>query len=454
MSDKTGIQIDFSKTIGTIKAIHGANMGPLCLDGGIDLSEWFRQIEFPTIRLHDCPYNYRECVDIPCIFPLFHLDESSPCNYKFARTDAYLQSILDCGSQVVYRLGVSIQGHPKYKFDTEPPADYEKWARICINTIKHYNEGWADGFHHNIRYWEIWNEPDDGHGQWEGTFEEFIDFYVTVAPIIKAACPDIKLGGPAFNGAMQDVDNHRKDFVDPFLKRVKETNSPLDFFSWHSYPAYPSHVTDPALKIRKLLDHFGFKDTESHLNEWNFAPYKNAWCINNRLPGRRKFFVERQKGAESGALAASCLTVMQDAPIDMANFYTASAGFYGMFHYYTYPAKPFFAFKAFKAIIDNTPNRLAVAGSDPDEALAVLAGTSNDKKTHNILISNFQNAAVDPWRITFGNLPKTPARLTFRLLDEVRDLQPADEQTFDDATVTLKYRIPPHAVYLLTIQTE
>ena len=29
-----------------------------------------------------------------------------------------------------------------------------------MNVIKHYNSGWANGYHYNIKYWEIWNEPD------------------------------------------------------------------------------------------------------------------------------------------------------------------------------------------------------------------------------------------------------------------------------------------------------
>ena len=45
-------------------------------------------------------------------------------------------------------------------YHTFPPKDPEKWARICEHIIRHYTEGWADGYHYNIRYWEIWNEPE------------------------------------------------------------------------------------------------------------------------------------------------------------------------------------------------------------------------------------------------------------------------------------------------------
>jgi hypothetical protein len=51
-----------------------------------------------------------------------------------------------------------------------PPRDHDHWADICINIIRHYNEGWANGFHLNLDYWHIWEEPAalrtvlDAHG--------------------------------------------------------------------------------------------------------------------------------------------------------------------------------------------------------------------------------------------------------------------------------------------------
>ena len=26
--------------------------------------------------------------------------------------------------------------------------------------IRHYTEGWADGMHRDMQYWDIWNQPD------------------------------------------------------------------------------------------------------------------------------------------------------------------------------------------------------------------------------------------------------------------------------------------------------
>ena len=60
--------------------------------------------------------------------------------------------------------------------------------------IRHYNEGWADGYHWNIEHWEIWNEPDldrdpkDAFNKrcWSGTVEQFAELYTVAARHLKA----------------------------------------------------------------------------------------------------------------------------------------------------------------------------------------------------------------------------------------------------------------------------
>ena len=98
------------------------------------------------------------------------------------------------GTKVFYRLGSKIEHWPK-KYGTLPPKDFKKWAVICEHIIKHYNEGWANGFHKNIEYWEIWNEPnldpdDSTHKRcWGGTKLQFFEFYDVAATHLKQCFP-------------------------------------------------------------------------------------------------------------------------------------------------------------------------------------------------------------------------------------------------------------------------
>ena len=116
---------------------------------------------------------------------------SRPSSYHFAPTDDYLKSILAVGSGVMYRLGESIEHTPR-KYYVHKPPDYDQWAKICLGIIRHYNEGWADGFRFNLRYFEIWNEAEIGPPQWDGNSEDYYRLYATAAKAIKTRWPKLR----------------------------------------------------------------------------------------------------------------------------------------------------------------------------------------------------------------------------------------------------------------------
>ena len=87
-------------------------------------------------------------------------------------------------------MGVTIENQCYIRaYHIHPPKDFGKWARICEHIIRHYNEGWANGFHFGIVYWEIWNEPDNGlpgeNQMWTGTDEEYFALYDVTAKHLK-----------------------------------------------------------------------------------------------------------------------------------------------------------------------------------------------------------------------------------------------------------------------------
>lgn len=194
------ITVDFDQVTGKVKPVHGVNNGPLERDFSYDLRTFFKQARIPYSRLHDTEgcYGAGHFVDVPAIFKNFDADETLPENYDFVCTDAYLQGIKDCGTDIIYRLGVTIENSAEQEWGIpmyiQPPADYLKWARVCEHIIRHYNEGWADGYHMEIRYWEIWNEPES-EAMWTRTFEEFTDFYIVTTRYLKAQFPALKFGG-------------------------------------------------------------------------------------------------------------------------------------------------------------------------------------------------------------------------------------------------------------------
>jgi hypothetical protein len=445
------IAVNFAKSAGRIRAIHGVCNGPVAYGENPDLKPWFKEAGFPTARLHDCHWPSPDVVDVSTIFPLSHLDPDDPRNYTFAKTDAYIQGLVDCGTKIVYRLGQSIEHGTAYHI--QPPADMEKFARVCVNIVRHYNEGWADGFHHGIEYWEVWNEPE-GKGMWRGTKEEFFTLYETVAKAIEAHDPKLKVGGPALTSSAFQKNGWGR----PFLARCRDRKLPLDFFSFHAYTV--DHVA-LCREARKALDEFGFEKTETHLNEWRYAP---TWeGLRPRTPEMfatvPEWFRQGTNG-RGGAFATSLLMRLQDERLDMANFYTADTSRWSMFGTFGIRTPVYHAFRAFNELAKR-PRRVActvsAATSAPaDNALranvaavteanpggigatrasqppVAVAGLAEDDRSAVVLVSTF-DAAAGPRQITVTGLPwATTARVEALLVDDDHALEPVAEAVADE----------------------
>ena len=160
------INVNFNKTTGTIKPMHAVNNGPVYKHGAdqrLTNMQDYIDAGIPYARNHDASFNstygINHTVDVDFIFTDFDADPYDEASYDFTCTDEYIRVTALGGAETFYRLGSRIE-HQIKKYNTLPPKDYKKWAIICEHIIKHYNYGWANGFNYNIKYWEIWNEPD------------------------------------------------------------------------------------------------------------------------------------------------------------------------------------------------------------------------------------------------------------------------------------------------------
>ena len=378
------IKVDTSKTQGKIKALHAGGQPPL---GGKGYNQYFHYLTeagIPYSRLHDVggAFGGSRFVDIPNVFRNFDADENDPKSYDFTFTDFLIKSLMDAGVEPYYRLGITIENQSYIKaYHTDPPKDYDKWARICEHIIAHYTEGWADGFNYDITYWEIWNEPDNINVEpselWSGTPEQFYRLYDVAARHLKKRFPNIKVGGYSSWGftaltAENPTEKHKYflDFFINFLEYVREHKSPIDFFSWHSY--YKSDVTAIWDKfVKEKLDEYGLSGVESHLTEW--------------LP-----LVGQQCTAAQSAEIAATMILLQKGYANIACIYDMKLTYslYGsFFDYKQKPAQAYYDMVAF-----NTLYKLGnqVEATSDAEKLHVLAA-SNGKKSA-LLISNLTEA--------------------------------------------------------------
>ncbi|WP_439621912.1 GH39 family glycosyl hydrolase [Gemmata sp.] len=337
---------------GPVRARHGVNGGPLAAGGLLDLSPRWKEAAFPLARLHDAHWPNPDVVDVHAIFPDPTADPTKAESYDFDRTDEYVKAVHDCGAAIVYRLGESIE-HQRAKRHAHPPKDFDRWAAVCAGIVRHYTQGWAKGLKLPIKYWEVWNEPDNRPNCWTGTDDEYLRLYVTTAATLRNEFPAIKIGGPGLgNSGDQKGEQYTPTaFLKAFLARCKRDAAPLDFLSWHCYTADPTELVRRARGVRALLDASGFKHAESHLNEWNYLPDGSWSGIKAKESAARERWYARVANEEGAAFVAATLIALQDAPLDAANYFTAEAPGMGLFSQHGTPSKAFGAFLAFQELV-------------------------------------------------------------------------------------------------------
>ena len=421
----TSINVNFQSPVGKIKPMHAVNNAPMhwtfC-----DAFHYLTEAHIPYARLHDTGglLGGGIFVDVANIFPLFHADPEDPANYEFGFTDHLLRELCAAGVKPFYRLGCTIENyHPSIGARRSiPPADPHKWAVICEHIIRHYNEGWADGYRMGIEYWEIWNEPDNEpvmaeNPMWKGTMEEFFTLYEVTANHLKSRFPNLKIGGYASCGFYSvlntEVAAHANvsprfdyfvEFFEKFLTHITAEGhrAPLDFFSWHSYAGLRENMAFAAY-AREMLDKFGFTETESILNEWN--------------PG-----IHRRGTLADAAYIGSMMVALQHSSVDLLMYYDATleSTYGGMFDpVHRVPFKAYYAFFGFGQLY-RLGYQYSVEGADDcgqiAEGVYALAAGNADATERAVLLFNLGGET---------QLTAPDGAWTLRILDEANDLTPA-----------------------------
>jgi hypothetical protein len=243
--------------------------------------------------------------------------------------------------------------------------------------VRHYNDGWANGQKANIKYWEIWNEPD-GHPLvfWAGSPESFYQLYETTTRKLKALDPSLKLGGPAIAGSIP--------FLEGFLKYEHEHHVPVDFVSWHIYTQNPHEVAQRARDVHALMAKYDFLGAENIVDEWNYGP--TDWNKLFKDPAASRAYFDGLQNSFGAAFDATVMTDLQDSPVDIATVFSGTTFMWGLFTSSGAPQKAYYAFLAFQRMLE-TPQRIAI-GPSGVEGFSVLSGMSDDKKSIRVLITH------------------------------------------------------------------
>ncbi len=372
-------KVDTVSLLENIKPMNCCGGGPKTRRFTRDATELFKEMGIKACRLHDIeyPYGTNQFVDIHCIFPNFDADEYDAKNYNFTQTDKYLLAIKECGAEVFYRLGESID-HFDLKLFVSPPKDYAKWARICEHIIRHYNQGWANGYYLNITKWEIWNEPE-GRCMWKGTYEQFYELYVVTAKHLKACFPDLEIGGYSSSGVYSETREELTEwfktlvpFMNGFFDYIKDKDVPLDFFSWHCYALNPNEIELASNFVRKYLDEKGYTKTKSYLTELNFI---YSFFTETALVKKEQYISD----------LLGTLIVGQNSPVDMMFYYdlqVESQSYNGMFAYNELTKSmnilPGYYAMYFFEQVSKLKNRIKIDYSE-NQDVYILGASENDK---------------------------------------------------------------------------
>lgn len=387
MSEKTALA-DFGTEAGVLRhRLHSSGYMPNISRQGIrDATDEFRELHFLEARTHDQALVNpgQRVVDTHFVFPNMKADPSDPDNYYFAATDHLLETCLACGTQIMYRLGTSIEHTRDRHFNALMPDDFEKYAEVLAGIVRHYNHGWANGHRWGIQYWEVWNEADLGERMWSGTVEDYYRFYGVVARRLRREFPEIKIGGPAFC-------NFEEQRYTELLTYCRENDSPVDFVSWHCYTADVADLVAQPQRARTLLDSLGFTDTETMINEWHYLLSWEGLHRNVTPEGYEKAMSgpTGMHGIDSAAFNISVIAGWHDTPLDAAYYYGCGEKTWGFLTLYKHPNKNYYAMYWIGQMMTRFPIRVkTVAGSD---TVSLLAGR-DEAGNCGILIADYRGA--------------------------------------------------------------
>ena len=423
------VAVDFAQEVGPVKRLNGVcNLTPLANSRTKSINDMVLKLEVPGYHLHDAALENPglAVVDVSRIFPLFHADVDDPRNYIFEPTDDYLRQAVEAGAEIDFRLGESIE-HSKNTYRVHAPKDYAKWAEICAHIIRHYNEGWANGFRWNIRKWSIWEEPDTNPMLLTGAKDPFTEIYLPLyaaaATRLKKEFPEIEIGGPQTGS--------NRGLIAKFIDYCAANKLPIDNLGFTGYSQNVDHYANMVSFIRGKLDEKGFTRTKISVVEWHWGPL--SWVGHGTANAKRNAVAWRENltSYESAAFTAATLIRMQDAPVDNMYFYAMKCGCWGLFDADRHPYPCYWAMYAFAQLAHG---RTRVKATVDAPGWYALASKEADGKGH-VLVSTLATGV--PLALTVSGGMK-PVRV--RTLDPVSDMEDSSAWTWNEAKGELSLR--------------
>jgi len=396
--------IHFDEEYGRIAPIHGVNNGPLVRNAweiedcqhiwySANYTEEYNEMQIPSSRTHgEGPGDMNRIwvhADENGVPVYEGYDPLNLSNYDFNETDQRVQATLATTHTSVYwRMGYS-KAYPTYEDCSDwrsPPDNFTVFAQAAVQVLKHYREGWNDGFYFDsFDVVEVWNEPYLSDW-WNGTADEYYELFHAVNSAVTSEFGDeIEVVAAITIGA------DSIEFSERFMELAQQNNEPIDAIYVHLYRINPSQTTyfftHETESIGAFLAQYGYSEnTPVYITEWN-----------------RNIPIYAQSPA-SQAYLTSVLTIYNDLWEGNAGNSSYDVNTLRMAHFFA--ARSFFweengrikppgiTWTVYGEMVANTSIRLQNEGGFPSDSLDsnefnILAGKSENGSQVGILLSRY-----------------------------------------------------------------
>lgn len=274
------IQVDFKKEAGRLNNMFNACIGAGRANEGLR-ADWQQQLAYVK---EQCGFQYiRMHGLLTDDMAVYTTDSKGQPQYNFMYLDVLFDFLHSIGMKPFVELGFmpnALASGPEtifwWKGNVTPPRDYDKWAGLVENLVRHFEERYGE---EAVKTWyfEVWNEPNLSPGFWTGSQADYFKLYQYAANAVKKVNKAYRVGGPGTAGAAWEPE---------MIDFCHKNNVPIDFVSTHSYGVKQGFldefgqggtvlskdslsVSGDVLQSRKEISESAMKHLELHYTEWS-----------------------------------------------------------------------------------------------------------------------------------------------------------------------------------------
>ena len=216
--------------------------------------------------------------------------------FDWAKLDAYMDAVHAMGGGIMASICIKPSVlYPEVDERVWKPDNVGEWQQVIKALVLRYGKEKP-----YVTHWAVANEMNIG--EWGGCPylitdpDEFFEYYRMTAEPIRAALPDVKIGGPSYAGNGPGAAKYLARFVELCAKN----GVPVDFTCYNAYEDDPAAHAAGCRAIREALDKFdrriGLYMTEFNLSISNELSLEESAYDPKRAAGLAAAILELYEG--------------------------------------------------------------------------------------------------------------------------------------------------------------